>query len=207
MDHEIPGGILRIGAIASILAGVLLIAGFALHPAGEDATHGTDPLWVPAHALLWVAFTLALVGWIAVYITQAAKAGWLGIAAFVVIILGTSFASWIFSSDVTFVPVIAAEAPELFAKIFNTGHFAIGVISVLTWVTGNIFFGLSIIRARVFPPLTGVLLAVGTLVVPIAYLAGFSVRVVGAGATLAGASQIWLGYDLLRQLQRRGATA
>jgi hypothetical protein len=71
----------------------------------------------------------------------------------------------------------------------------------------NVLFGLSIVRARVFPRWTGVLLAVGTLVIPIAYLAGFSVRVAAMGATLAGAVQIWLGYDVLRKLQRRGTAA
>jgi hypothetical protein len=207
MDREIPNGVLRIGAIASVVAGVLLIVGFALHPAGEDATHGTDPLWVPAHGLLWLAFTLALPGWIAVYAAQGTEAGRLGITAFVVIILGTSLACWIFSSDVTFVPVIAAESPELFGKIFSASHIAIGIASVLTWVTGNVLIGLSIVRARVFPRWTGVLLAVGTLVIPIAYLAGFSVRVAAMGATLAGAVQIWLGYDVLRKLQRRGTAA
>jgi hypothetical protein len=65
---ELPRPPVRIGALASVAAGVLLIAGFA---------------------------------------------GSLGVVAYLVIILGTSFASWIFSSDVTFVPVIAAESPAL----------------------------------------------------------------------------------------------
>lgn len=207
MNREMSSGVLRIGAIASVLAGVLLIGGFALHPAGEDATYGTDPLWVPAHALLWLAFTLAVLGWTAVYTPQAAKAGRLGITAFVLIILGNSLTSWIFSSDVTFVPVIAAESPQLFGKIFSSSHIAIGLASVLTWVAGNILFGVSIVRAGVFPRWTGVLLAIGTVFIPIAYIAGFSVRVIAADATLAGAAQIWLGYDLLRKLQRSSAAA
>ena len=201
MTLEIPGPVLRTGALASIGAGVLMIAGFALHPAGEDATFGTDPLWVPAHALLWLAFTLSLPGWIAVYIAQAARAGRLGIVAFVVIILGTSLASWIFSSDVTFVPVIAAESPDLFKKIFSAGHLAVGIGAVLSWVAGNVLFGISIVRAKVFPRWPGLLLAVGTAIVPITYLAGQSVRVTALGAGLAGASQIWLGVVLLRSLR------
>lgn len=198
---EVPNSILRVGAFASIAAGVLLIAGFVLHPAGEDATHGTHPLWVPAHALLWLAFTLALLGWVAVYVIQAPKAGSLGVIAFVLTIIGTSLTSWIFSSDVMFVPTIAAESPALFEKIFTGGHMLVGVASVLTWVAGNILMGASIIRARVFPTLAGALLAIGVLVIPIAYLAGFSIRIGAAGATLVGASQIWLGYDLLGKLK------
>lgn len=197
---ELPRPLVRIGALASVAAGVMLIAGFALHPCGEDATFGTDPFWVPAHALLWASFTLSLIGWFALYSAQAARAGSLGVVAFVVIILGTSFASWIFSSDVTFVPVIAAESPTLFKKIFSEGHLIIGITSVLSWVTGNVLFGVSVTRAKVFPHWSGILLAAGTAIVPITYLAGASLRVTAAGAALAGVGQIWLGIALLRSL-------
>ena len=88
MTFDIPRPMLRVGELASIAAGVLLIAGFALHPAGEDATFGTDPFWVPAHALLWAAYTISLLGWIALYIAQASKAGRLGV----------SRSSWSFSA-------------------------------------------------------------------------------------------------------------
>ncbi len=53
--YTIPKAILKLGGAASIVAGILMIAGFALHPAGEDATFGADPYWVPAHGLLWIA--------------------------------------------------------------------------------------------------------------------------------------------------------
>ncbi len=204
--YDIPNIMLKIGGAASILAGILMIAGFALHPAGEDATFGTDPFWVPAHGLLWLSVTIALLGWIGLYIAQASKAGRLGVAGFVVIILGTSLVSWIFSSDVTFVPVIAAESPELFQNIFGNIHLAIGIASVLTWVLGNVLFGSSVIRAKIFPKWAGILLIIGSVVIPIAYLAGFSVKVVALGATIAGTGQIWLGYELFRILRRSTAT-
>jgi hypothetical protein len=47
------------------------------------------------------------------------------------IILGASLASWIFSSDVTFVPVIAAQSPALFKQIFSGSHVLLGIVSVL----------------------------------------------------------------------------
>jgi hypothetical protein len=149
--YEIPKSLLRLGAIASIAAGILITAGFALHPAGEDATYGTDPFWIPAHGVLWLAFVVALLRWIAVYVVQASRAGHFGVAAFILVIVGTSLASWIFSSDVTFVPVIAAAAPSLFKKIFTGPHLVLGLVSVLSWVAGVVLFGVSIIRARVWP--------------------------------------------------------
>ena len=201
MKGELPSSAMRVGAVASVVAGVLLIVGFALHPAGEDAAHGGDPLWIPAHGLLWSAFTVALVGWIAIYAAQSRQAERLGVVAFVVTILGTSLASWIFSSDVTFVPVIAVESPGLFKKIYTGGHLALGLTSVLSWVLGNILFGMSIVRAKVFARWSGILLAVGTAIVPITYIAGLSVRATAVGASLAGAAQIWLGLSLLRQVR------
>src|SRR6266542_1690615 len=207
MTQHIPTAVYRIGGLASIAAGLLIIAGFGLHPAGEDATFGTDPLWAPAHALLWLSFTVALLGWIGLYLAQAPPAGRLGVVALVVVVVGTSLASWIFSSDVTFVPVIAAREPALFQEIESGAHVAVGVASVLTWVLGNVLFGTSIIRAGVFPRWAGILLVVGTLILPVAYLAGLSVRVVGFGGGLAGVGQIWLGTALLRGLPRQSFVA
>ena len=123
------------------------------------------------------------------------------------IIIGTSLTSWIFSSDVTFVPVIAAEAPKLFRDIFRGGHIAVGIASVLTWVLGNVLFGSSVIRAKVFPRWAGILLIIGTVVIPIAYLTRLSVRFVAAGAFIAAAGQIWLGSALFQILRRHAAKA
>jgi hypothetical protein len=204
-NFGIPKTILQLSAVASVLAGIFMIAGFALHPAGEDATFGTDPRWVPAHALLWIAYTISLVGWVGVYIVMASKAGKLGAAALAVILVGTSFSSWIFSSDVTFVPVIAKEAPELFPEIFRGGHIAIGIASVLTWVLGNVLFGSAIMRTMVFPRLAGILLIVGTVAIPVSYLSHLSIHFVAAGAFLAAAGQIWLGKWMFRII--KGTTA
>ena len=198
--YSIPKVVLQMSGVMGAFAGLLLIIGFALHPAGEEAVFGTDPLWVPAHAFLWAAFTLALLGWIGLYVFHASKAGGLGVLAVVVAILGTGLASWIFSSDVTFVPVIAEQSPGLFQRIFNQSHILIGVVSVLTWVLGNILFGVSLIRTKAFPNWAGILLIAGSLIIPIAYLTGLPEKVVALGGWLIGASQIWLGYDLLLKI-------
>ena len=148
-----------------------------------------------------------MLGWIGLYIVQASRAGRLGTAGFVVVILGTSLTSWIFSSDVTYVPVIAAQSPGLFAQILNRGHILIGVLSVLTWILGNVLFGFSIIRSRVFPKWAGVLLVIGSLVIPVAYLTGLPEKVVAIGGLLVGVSQIWLGSDVFRILRKSTISA
>lgn len=116
--------------------------------------------------------------------------------------VGTSLASWIFSSDVTYVPVIAAQAPGMFQQIFNPSHILIGILSVLTWVLGNLLFGFSVIRARVFSNWAAVPLLIGSVVIPVAYLTGLPEKIVAVGGLLIGASQIWLGYALIRILKK-----
>jgi hypothetical protein len=64
-------------------------------------------------------------------------------------------------------------------------------------VAGNVLFGISVVRAKIFPRWAGLVVA-GTVVVPIAYLAGASVHVVAIGGGVAGAGQVWLGAVLLR---------
>lgn len=54
--YSLPKVVFQISEVASVLAGILLIFGFVLHPAGEDPTFGTDPLWVPAHGLYRLYF-------------------------------------------------------------------------------------------------------------------------------------------------------
>jgi hypothetical protein len=170
--YNIPNIFFRITGAAAIISTLLMITGFFLHPAGEDAIYGTDPFWIPAHTLLWIAYSIALTGWVGIYIVQAGKAGTLGVVAFAFILIGIGFTTSIFSSDVTFVPVIAAESPQLFKQIFNSSHLAIGIASVLSWVLGNVLFGLSIIHAKVFPRWTGLVLIIGIVIIPIAsYLA------------------------------------
>jgi hypothetical protein len=197
-DFTIPKGFLRLGGVALIVAAILIVAGFLLHPAGEDATHGNELLWVPAHALLWIGYTIVILGWIAAYIPQASRAGGVGAIAIAVLILGTSLTTWIFSSDVTFVPVIAKEEPALFKQIFSGAHLALGIGSVLLWVLGSILFGVSIVRAKVFPSWTGVVLIVGTAAVPVAYFAGVSVKFIAVAAAITASGQIRIGSDLLR---------
>ena len=76
--NPIPNIFFRIAGVISIISAILMIAGFFLHPSGEDATYGTDPLWVPAHALLWIVFIIALPAWVGIYIVHASKAGKIG---------------------------------------------------------------------------------------------------------------------------------
>jgi hypothetical protein len=199
MQHglAVPVALLRIGAGSSIVAGVLLPIGFLLHPAGEDATFGTDPYWVPAHSVLWAAYIFAIFGWIGVYLGQSAKAGKLGLIGFIVVTLGTALTTWIFSSDVTFVPVLATEAPGLFAKIFTGPHIALGAGSVATWVIGNVLVGLSVMRAKVYPWWAGLLPILGTVPIPIGYFAAVSVKVIAVPAAIVGMGQVVLGLRLL----------
>jgi hypothetical protein len=198
--YEIPKAFLRISGFASILSGIFIM-GLLFHPKSEEPIFGTNTFWIPSHGAVWLGLTLALLGWIGVYIVQASKAGKFGAAAFTITMLGTGIVSWIFSSDVLFVPTIAKEMPSLFQEIFSGSHVFIGVASVLIWILGYVLFGISIIRANVFPKWSGILLIIGSLIIPLSYAIGLPVRVIGVGAVLMGIAQIWLGYRVIQYLR------
>ncbi len=97
--------------------------------------------------------------------------------------------------------MIAARAPDLFDRIFSPPHLAIGAVSVLSWVLGSVLSGITVLRAKVLPAPAGLLLLIGTLVIPVAYLGHLPEFIVAIGGTLAGAGEVWLGIGLLRVIR------
>ena len=58
-------------------------------------------------------------------------------------------------------------------------------------------FAISIVRAKVFASYAGIALALGTIVIPIAYLTHMPGKVVAASGSIVGLSLVWLGCELL----------
>jgi len=146
-----------------------------------------------------------VLGLTGLYLRQSKKAGWLGLAGFIllslwfVLIMGFSFV------EAFILPHIATSSPTYvdswFAMLTGKGSkTAVGSLSTLWTLTapiymiGGLLFGIATFRSRILPRWAGVLLAAGTLLAPLA-------------ATLPNASQpkvaipvglalVWLGYAL-----------
>ncbi len=81
------------------------------------------------------------------------------------------------------------EIPSALIRLAGVACIAAGVLMM----------GISIVRAKVFPAWTGVAIAIGSLFVPVAYLAGLPVRAIAVAALIIAVGQVTLGYELLRR--------
>ncbi|HXF97734.1 MAG TPA: hypothetical protein VNJ46_03875 [Gaiellaceae bacterium] len=140
-----------------------------------------------AHTVLfWSATTCLLFGLVALYATQAGRAGRLGLAGFVLAFVGTAFALATTWSETFALAVLAEEAPALVDD--PPGRVAAGLfIAFPVFVAGWTLFAAASLRARVLPrrPALGLLAGALTL------LPAFAVPGVGA---LFGAAVAWLAW-------------
>lgn len=146
-----------------------------------------------------------LLGLAGIYVRQAVKAGWLGLVGFVllslwlVLIMGFSFV------EAFILPHVATATPALvdgWMKMFNggTSKIDIGVLPTLWTLTGPLYilggltFGIATFRARILPRGAGVLLALGTVLAPLA--SQLSLAAQPKIAVPTGLALVWLGCAL-----------
>ena len=147
----------------AIFGGVLFPLAAIIHPNGEDLAAVNMPNWVPAHLLGLASVTLIHLGLIGLYARQVEKAGWLGLVGFVLAFVGGAFASTIQYVTSTVIPLIAAQAPELFDQAMTPPPFA-PPLFLLGFILGHILFGLATVRAGVLPRWSGFLVIIGTVI-------------------------------------------
>ncbi|MFN2129087.1 MAG: hypothetical protein ACK2VD_01070 [Anaerolineae bacterium] len=200
--------LVRWSGLPALLAGVLFVAAALVHPVGEDIAAVTDPNWVPAH-LLGLAFAMFwLLGLVGLYARQADRTGWLGLIGFVLALAGTAFVVGIQFMVSSTLPVVAAQAPGIFGQARTPPPHAL-LLFALGFGLGNILFGIAILRARVLPRWSGLLLSLGMLVFMFAEIGreagplpvAVSFVIGPAGQVLMSIGLIWMGAALL--LERR----
>jgi hypothetical protein len=188
-----PSGLIRLGGLAAVLAGVLFIIydllslGFAPDDLSEAATTGSYAVYEGLHLIGGVLLLGGLVG---LYAGQSPSAGTLGVAAFLVAFVGTALVVGAIWAMAFVAPSVAAVAPGLLDAP-PTG--ALGVGFTLSFVLGGLgwlLFGVATLRARVYPRAAAVLLVVG---------AALTFIPVPLSALVWEAAVAWLGFSLLTQ--------
>src|SRR3569623_315134 len=204
---------IRISGLCAIAAGLIYAGVQPIHPADAlgAVTTGTCAVIISLKLAMTLAFLVGLAG---SYGKQAAKAGWLGLAGFVIFGL-----SWFLQSGFVFVelfvvPPLASIAPQFvdgFLGMFN-GHpteltagpmaNAYNVVGLL-YLVGGILMGVSTVQAGVLPRAPSVLLALAALVTPAAALLPHALQ--RFAAVPLGVAFVWLGIALFLQLGKRQA--
>jgi len=199
-----PSSLMRWAGLSALLAGLCYLLVGIFHPANVPASV-TTTRWEIVHILACAMSFFGLLGLAGLYARQATRAGWLGLAGYVllslwfVVVMGFSFV------EAFILPHVATASPGLVqawmgmfngpAGTFNLGALpTIWTLSAPVYILGGVLFGIATFRARVLPRWAGALLAASTLLAPAAAVlpnASQPKIAIPAGLALA-----WLGYAL-----------
>jgi hypothetical protein len=187
--------------LCAVVAGLLFIAIQVVHPPDELASVTTSA-WMLVHSVSIAMSTLFVIGLVGIYLRQIDKAGWLGLAALIVMSLGLLLTAWLTVVEAYVVPQLAASNPAYVEGFLGlvTGHPSavdLGVIPTLyaihdaLFMLGTISFGLVTLWAGVLPRVAAALFAFGLFLVLPVVTAFDAPRL---AAVPVGLSLAWLGY-------------
>jgi hypothetical protein len=199
-----PTNLLRLAGLSALIAGTCYVLVGIFHPANVPSSV-TTTRWKIVHVLACAMSFFGLLGMAGLYARQAVKAGWLGLVGYLllslwlVVIMGFSFV------EAFVLPRVATALPafvQAWMGMFNgpAGTFDLGVLPTIwtltapVYILGGLLFGVATFRAGILPRWAGVLLALSTVLAPIAALlpnASQPKTAIPMGLALA-----WLGYAL-----------
>jgi hypothetical protein len=173
--------------LAGFLSGICIIIGRLLASIPDTQVGEIFDFLSPFFALF---LTIAL------YLKQRAESGVLGGVAFIVLFIGLTT---LVSLDY-YGAFIRIHLPDAIIEQIEEGSSApVFVGSLFTFLIGEILFGVSVMRAGVYPKIPAVLFMVGLLPVALHPTGIFSESVVTLGATAVGIALIWWGVSLFSQ--------
>ncbi len=203
---------LRWSGLSMILAGVLVVLATLIHPSKEtpQTILAQETRLVTGHWIYTFYCGFLFLGLPGVYASHARQLGRLGLVGYLSLIFGSLL--YAVSSDYGFnAPVLARGAPDMLDAINKYPPIIImdGLFVVLLLI-GFVAFGIAISRTRVFPPWSGILIAVAWPLYMVG--AALSLQVFEAlwivvifAAILMGAGLARIGYALWSGKGQEGA--
>jgi hypothetical protein len=162
--------LIRWAGLSAVAAGVLFVVIQIIHPVDvlESVTSGG---WAIVHYLGIAMGFFGLLGLTGLYARQGEKAGWLGLAGYLLFSLFYMFTAAFQFIEALISPVLATEAPRFVEGFLGivTGHASeipLGALPAVYGVNGGLYmlgsllFGIATFRARVLPRWAAALLAV-----------------------------------------------
>lgn len=148
-----PRHLFHLSGLALLLAWPLQAIGFILHPASEEVHHVLYATYGPAHVILFVSWVLALLGLPGLYAWQAQRAGHLGLAGYVLLILATAYHLYLLLYEAFATTTLASDPAT--RSLVGEGPMAHGVerlgMIAMPLVLAFPIFGWAILRAGVLP--------------------------------------------------------
>jgi hypothetical protein len=159
-----------LAGIAAIISGLLFIIIQLIHPADELASLTTSG-WMVAHVLSFLFPIFGILGITGVYSKQVKQSGYFGLVSYL-LLFGAFVLMICFGFYEAFIaPVLATEATQYALTALSVldgeaGPAYLGVvyqINGILYLLGGLLFGISLLKAKVFPKWTAWIILAGIL--------------------------------------------
>jgi hypothetical protein len=206
--------LMRLAGLSAMVAGLCFIVIGMFHPLNVPAAAATST-WVIVHIFATALGFFGLFGMAGLYARQVEKAGWLGLAGFILFSLWMSLVSGFSFLEAFILPGLATTAPKFVMGWLGmfTGipsQVSLGVLPMLwnisgpMYILGPLLFGIATFRAGVLPRWAGALLILGAVLIPVGALVPpvyqAKIAMIPVGLALA-----WLGYALLTERREKAS--
>src|SRR6266571_6564907 len=162
--------------LSALVAGIIFAVVGLIHPS-QIVSSVTTGTWTIVHSLTIAMSFFGLLGIAGIYAKQAEKAGWLGLAGFVLLSLWFVLVTGFTFFEAFILPLLASDSPkfaESFLGIFtgSAGETSVGALATLwsllgvVYILGNVLFGIATFRGGVLSRWAGGLLGLGAVSSP-----------------------------------------
>ena len=195
--------LIRQAGLSAMVAGIIFTVVGLIHPPNVVSSVTTST-WTFVHLLTIAMSFFGLLGIAGIYARQVEKAGWMGLAGFVLLSLWYVIVTGFTFFEAFILPLLASDSPKFaasFLGIFtgSVGETSVGALATLwtllgvVYILGSLLFGIATFRAGILSRWAAGLLGAGGRVIPSVCAASAVVRAAsgGAGGARSGVAGIF----------------
>jgi hypothetical protein len=207
--------LIRWAGLAAVVAGIIFAGVQPIHPPDvlSSVTTGEWAIITTLKTAMCLFFLLGIAG---IYARQANKAGWLGLAGFLLLSLSWALQTAFVFAEAFILPPLATVAPEFVDALLRviaagqTSDVNLGALPTIyslgvgvPYMLGGLLFGIGTLRAGVLPRWPAGLLAAAATLTPLAALLPHDIQ--RLAAIPVGLALAWLGYALWSERREQAA--
>ena len=196
--------LLRTAGLSALLAGLIFAVVGLIHPPQIIASVTTGQ-WTIVHLLTIAMSFFGLLGIAGIYARQVEKAGWMGLAGYLLLSLWFVLVTGFTFFEAFILPLLASDSPQFtasFLAIFTgaVAETSVGALATLwsllgvVYILGGLLFAIATFRAGILSRWAAALIGLGVVISPAFALLPQSFAPLAA--VPVGLGLAWLGYSL-----------